>query len=161
MTVLDNKISDEKLQCNINREAAKISALSSEKIDKYEYLTDEEILPPDQRRVIEQDTFANFQLGKAFEKQIKTIEKQGKKQIDVITIQNRRLETLTNKDDHKSIYKKVFDKLVEEKFDEIKELTNKINHDIQYIILKLILLKKMLMILIMVKNFLEKYNLVK
>ena len=35
---IDDKIKDEKLQYNINREAAKISALSSGKIDKYEYL---------------------------------------------------------------------------------------------------------------------------
>ena len=39
----DDKIRDGKLQYNINREAAKISALSSGKIDKYEYLTGEEI----------------------------------------------------------------------------------------------------------------------
>ena len=44
MTIGD-KIRDEKLQCNINREAAKISALPSGKIDKYEYLTGGEILP--------------------------------------------------------------------------------------------------------------------
>ena len=44
-----NKIKDEKLQCNINREEAKISALSSGKIDKYEYLTGEEILKSDQK----------------------------------------------------------------------------------------------------------------
>ena len=44
MTVED-KIKDEKLQYDINREVAKISALSSGKIDKYEYLTGEEILP--------------------------------------------------------------------------------------------------------------------
>ena len=42
------------MQYNINREAAKLSALSSETIDKYEYLTGQEIPPPDQRRVIEQ-----------------------------------------------------------------------------------------------------------
>ena len=42
-----------KLQYDVNREAAKISALSSGKINKYEYLTGEEILPPHQRRVIE------------------------------------------------------------------------------------------------------------
>ena len=42
---IDEKIRDEKLQHDINREAAKISALSSENIDKYEYLTGEEILP--------------------------------------------------------------------------------------------------------------------
>ena len=48
----DDKIRGEKLQYNINREAAKISALLSGKIDKYEYLTGEEILPPDQSRII-------------------------------------------------------------------------------------------------------------
>ena len=49
---IDDKIRDEKLQYDINREAAKVSALSSRKIDKYEYLTGEEILPLHQRRVI-------------------------------------------------------------------------------------------------------------
>ena len=48
---------DQKLQYDINREATKISALSSRKIDKYEYLTGEEILPSDQSRIIEQVTF--------------------------------------------------------------------------------------------------------
>ena len=41
----------------MNREAAKISTLSSRKIGKYEYLACEEILPPDQKRVIEQAKF--------------------------------------------------------------------------------------------------------
>ena len=54
---IDDKIRDEKLQYDINREAAKISALSSRKIDKYEYLTGEEILPSDQSRIIEQAKF--------------------------------------------------------------------------------------------------------
>ena len=54
---IDDKIKDEKLQYNINREAAKISALSSGKIDKYEYLTGEEILPSDESRIIEQAKF--------------------------------------------------------------------------------------------------------
>ena len=49
----DDKIRDEKLQYDIHREAAKISVLSSGKIDKYEYLTGEEILSSDQRRVME------------------------------------------------------------------------------------------------------------
>ena len=53
MTV-DDKIRDQKLQYNINREAAKTSALSSRKICKYEYLTGEEILPSDPRGVIEE-----------------------------------------------------------------------------------------------------------
>ena len=74
----DDKIKDEKLQYDINREAAKVSALSSDKIDKYEYLTGEEILPPDQSRIIEQARFTYSLLGKAFEKQAKTLEEQGK-----------------------------------------------------------------------------------
>ena len=41
---IDDQIRDEKLQYDINREAAKISALSSGKIDKYKYLTGEETL---------------------------------------------------------------------------------------------------------------------
>ena len=49
-----DKIRDEKLQYDINKEAPKISALSSGKIDKYEYLPSEEILPPDQSRMIKQ-----------------------------------------------------------------------------------------------------------
>ena len=47
MTINDH-IRDEKLQYDINREAAKISVLSSDKIHKYEYLTGEDILPPNQ-----------------------------------------------------------------------------------------------------------------
>ena len=45
---IDDKIRDEKLRYSLNREQRKISALLSEKIDKYEYLTGEEILPFDQ-----------------------------------------------------------------------------------------------------------------
>ena len=65
---IEDKIKDEKLQHAINREAAVISALSSGKINKYEYLTDEEILPPDERRVIEQAKFTYSPIEKAFEK---------------------------------------------------------------------------------------------
>ena len=66
---IDDKIRDEKLQYDINREAAKISALSSGKIDKYEYLTGEEILPSNQRQIIEQVKFTYSSLGKAFKRQ--------------------------------------------------------------------------------------------
>ena len=72
-------IRDEKLQYYINREAAKISALSSKKFNKYEYLTGEEILSSNQKQMIEQAKFIYSPLGKAFEKQTKTIEDQGKK----------------------------------------------------------------------------------
>ena len=77
----DDKIKGEKLQYDINREAAKISALSSGKTDKYEYLTGEEILPPDQKKVIEQAKFTYSRLSKAFEKQVKTVEVQGKNKV--------------------------------------------------------------------------------
>ena len=77
---INDKIRDEKLQYDINREAAKISG----KIDKYEYLTGEKILPPDQRRVIEQAKFAYSPLGEPFEKQTKTIDEQGKKQVEAL-----------------------------------------------------------------------------
>ena len=81
---IEDKIKDEKLQYDINREAAKISALSSGKIDKYEYLTGEEILPSNQQQIIQQAKFTYSPLGKAFEKQTKTIEDQGKKQVEAL-----------------------------------------------------------------------------
>ena len=79
-------IKDEKLQYNINREAVKISALLSGKIDKYECLTGEEILPSDQSRIIEQAKFTYSPVGKTFEKQIKTIEEQGIKQAEALKV---------------------------------------------------------------------------
>ena len=103
---IDDKIRDKKLQYDVNTEAAKISALSSEKIDKYEYLAGEEIIPSDQSRVIEQANFTYSSLGKALEKQTKTIEVQGRKQIDTITNRNERLAVLTKKDDRKDDCKK-------------------------------------------------------
>ena len=62
---IDDKIRDEKLQYGINREAAKISALSCGKIDKYEYLPGEEGLPFNQRQIIEQAKFTYSPLGRA------------------------------------------------------------------------------------------------
>ena len=79
MTIND-QIRDEKLQFDINREAAKILELSPGKIHKYEYLTGEDILPPNQQQIIEQAKFTYSPLGKVFGKQIKTIKVQGEKQ---------------------------------------------------------------------------------
>ena len=81
---IEDQIKDKKLQYDINREAAKISALSSGKIDKYEYLTGEEILPSNQQQIIEQTKFTYSPLGKGLEKQTKNIEDQGKKQLDAL-----------------------------------------------------------------------------
>ena len=95
MTIND-KIKDEKLQCNINREAAKVSSLSSGKIDKYKYLTDEKM--SDQSRITEHAKFTYSPHDRVFEKQIKTIEKQGKKQVEAIEVlkpeENLELETI-------------------------------------------------------------------
>ena len=83
MTIND-QIKDGKLQYDINREAAKISALSSGKLHKYEYLTGEDILPSNQQQIIEQTKFTYSLLGKAFDKQIKTIEEHVKKQVEAL-----------------------------------------------------------------------------
>ena len=66
--IIDDRIRGEKRKYNVNRKAAKISALSSGKIDKYEYLTSEEILPSGQRRVIKQAKFIYSHLGKVLDK---------------------------------------------------------------------------------------------
>ena len=93
---IDDKIRDEKLQYDIKKEAAKMSALLSGKIDKFEDLTGEEILISDERRVIEQTKFLYSPLGKAFEKQIKTIQDQEKKQIKAIQEHGKQLAKYDN-----------------------------------------------------------------
>ena len=79
---INDKIRDEKLQCDINREAAKILTLSSGKNDRYEYLAGEEVLPSNKRQTIEQAKFVYSPLGKALEKQTKTIQDQVEKQVE-------------------------------------------------------------------------------
>ena len=130
MTIND-QIKDEKLQHDINREAAKISALSSRKLHKYEYLTGEDILPSNQQQIKEQTKFTYSPLGKAFDKQIKTIEDHGKKQVDA-------LENLKPIEGSKAIkydddefleqkqetYKKLFDK----NLDEIQDLSRETDY---------------------------------
>ena len=128
---IEDQIKDEKLQYDINREAAKISALSSGKIDKYEYLTGEEILPSNQQQIIEQATFTYSPLGKAFEKQTKTIEDKGEKQIKAIP-DNRK--QLISDDDYKnklliSKEREVFKDIYYKRLDKLEELNNKIDYD--------------------------------
>ena len=132
---IEDQIKDEKLQYDINREAAKISALSSDKIDKYEYLTGEEILPSNQQQIIQQAKFAYSPLGKALEKQIKTIENQGKKQVKAIQDNKQ----LVNKDDYKdklllSKEREIFKDIYNKRLDKIEELSNKIDYnDLKYV----------------------------
>ena len=121
MTIND-QIKDEKLQYDINREAAKISILSSGKNHKYEYLAGEDILPSNQQQIIEQAKFSYSPLGKAFEKQIKTIEDQGQKQVESL-----KTKAINDKSDNNpAISKEIYDKLLEERMYEILGISRKI-----------------------------------
>ena len=127
--IIEDKIKDEKLQYDINKEAAKISASSSGKIDKYEYLSGEEILPSNQQQIIQQAKFTYSPLGKAFGKQIKTIEDQGKKQVKAI--QDKQI---INKDDYKdkllvSKEREIFKDIYNKRLDKIEELNNSIDYN--------------------------------
>ena len=130
---IEDQIKDEKLQYDINREAAKISALSSGKIDKYEYLTGEEILSSNQQQIIQQAKFSYSPLGKALEKQIKTIEDQGKKQVKAIQ-DNKQLININKDDGYKdklllSKEREIFKDIYNKRLDKIEELSNKIDCD--------------------------------
>ena len=115
----------------------KYQLLSSGKIDKYEYLTGEEILPSNQQRIIEQAKFAYSPLGKVLEKQIKTIEDQGKKQVKAIQDNKQ----LVNKDDYKDKLllakeREIFKDIYNKRLDKIEEMNNEIDYnDLDYVIL--------------------------
>ena len=134
---IEDQIKDEKLQYDINREAAKISALSSGKIYKYEHLTGEEILPSNQQQIIEQAKFTYSPLGKAFEKQTKTIEDKGEKQIK--SIQDNRKQLISD-DDYKnkllfSKEREIFKDIYNKRLDKLEELNNKIDYDnLKYVV---------------------------
>ena len=131
--ITDDQIGDEKIQYDINREAAKMSALSPGKIDEYEYLTGEEILPYNQQQIIEQTKFTYSLLGKTFEKQIKTIEDQGEKQIKATKDQGHARSIKKYDDDEDSPLiskqKERFIELPDERLYEITNLDEKVNRD--------------------------------
>ena len=129
---IDGKIWDEKLQYKINREATKISALSSAKVDKYEFLTGEEILPSNQSRIIEWAKFTYLSFGKTFEKQTKTVEDQGIKQVEPLKAlepeENQELESTEG-----FFWKKMKNNEVENDIDEIGKWKEKIKRkDLKY-----------------------------
>ena len=131
MTIND-QIRDEKLQYDINREAAKISALSSGKIHKYEYLTGEDILPSNQQGIIEQAKFTYSLLGKTFEKQIKRIEDQGEKQIKSIQGQLKTIKKYDYYDEDTPFISKqneIFNELADKRREKITDLHKKVNSD--------------------------------
>ena len=112
MTIND-QIKDEKLQYNINREAAKISALSSGKLHKYEYLTGEDILSSNQQQIVQQTKFTYSPLGKAFDKQTKTIADQGKKQVDALEkLEPEKTKPIEDKPNNQSIAAIIFNDLI-------------------------------------------------
>ena len=134
---IDDQIKYEKLQYDVNREAVKISALSSGKFNKYEYLTGEEVLPSNKQQIIEQARFEYFPLGKAFEKQVKTIEDQGEKQIK--TIQSNKQQLISDDDYNNKLLiskeREIFKDIYNKRLDKIEELNNKIDYDnIKYVV---------------------------
>ena len=127
---IEGQIRDQKLQYDINREAAVIPGLSSGKIDKYEYLTGKNILPSNQHQIIEQAKFTYSPLGKAFEKQTKTIKDQGEKQINAIQDNKEQLVNINNYDDYKnklflSRKRETFKNIYAKRLDKIEELSKK------------------------------------
>ena len=128
MTIND-QIRDEKLQYDINREAAKISTLSSGKIHKYEYLTGQHILPSNQPQ-IEQVKFTYSPLGKAFEKSIKTIKNQGKKQLEVLKDLTPKEQTkpFEDKSNNQSRATNIFNDLINKR----KKIRNELYEGVDY-----------------------------
>ena len=127
---INHQIKDEKLQYDINRETAIISALSSRKLHKYEHLTGEDILPSNQQQIIEQTKFTYSPLGNAFEKQTKTIEDHGKKQAKALENlkPTERLKAITYHDESSEQKQETYNKLFDEKRDEIRELSREIDY---------------------------------
>ena len=130
MTIND-QIRDEKIQYDINREAAKISALSSGKIHRYEYLTGEDIVPSNQQQIIEQAKFIYSPLGKAFEKQIKTIEDQELKQVDALKDlkPKEKTKTIQDKSNNQSKAEILFNKLINERKKIMSELHDNVDYN--------------------------------
>ena len=131
MTIND-QIRDENLQYNINREAVKTSALSSGKIHKYAYLSGDQILPSNQQQIIEQAKFTYSSLGKAFEKQTKTIEDQGEKQVEALgnlKYHKKRLANVNYYEDKLLLSKEreIFKNIYNKRLDKIKELIENID----------------------------------
>ena len=118
----DNQIRDEKLQYNINREAAKILALSSNNIGMYEYLTGEEILPSIQRKKKKKNKLNLLIL--LWEKRLrkKSHWRWRGKQVEALKylkLKEQKKEIEDKSDNKFSIQKENYDKLLDERADEI------------------------------------------
>ena len=129
---IEDKIRDQKIQYDINREAAKISALSSGKIEKYEYLTVEEIFPFNQQQMIEPAKFNYSPLGKAFEKPTETIKDQAEKEIAAIQDNKKQVDNINNDYKNKLLLSKereIVKNIYNERLDRIEELNKKFDYN--------------------------------
>ena len=132
--ILDRKIMQNEAQYDLDRKAAKISALSSNNLDKYEYLTGEDLgLKPS---TVEQAKFEYSPLGKIFNKGLseddkkeglfkrpKNIEDKSEKQLKAIAIENKNEKRLeANSKSLKSVsYISQLSKRAKELFEKIKK----------------------------------------
>ena len=119
----NDQIRDEKLWYNINREAAKISTLSSGKIH--------ELLPSSQQQIMEQTKFTYSPLGKDFEKQVKTIEDQGKKQVNVLKDLKEKEQTkpIEDKSSNQSKATFIFNDLINKRKKIMSELHDSVDYN--------------------------------
>ena len=128
---ISGQIKDEKLQYDINIEAAKILALSSGKIHKYEYLAGEDILLSTQQQIIEQSKFTYSPLGKAFEKQINTIKDQAQKQIEALESlkQKERTKPIEDKSNNRAEAAIIFNDLINKREEIMSELHDSVDYN--------------------------------
>ena len=98
----------------------------SGKIDKNEYFTGQEIFPSDQSRIIKQAKFTYSPVGKAFEKQIKAIEEQGKKQVEALEVVNLNTQKSTIKD---AIPENTLTEEAKNELDKIKEIAKTVDRE--------------------------------
>ena len=92
----NDPIRDEKLQYDINRKAAELSALSSGKIDKYEYFTGEEILLSNQQQIIEQAKFTYSSLDNTYDNEDTLLISKQKEIFNELA--DKKIEEITNLD---------------------------------------------------------------
>ena len=139
---INDKIRDKKLQDDINS-ATKTSALSSCKMDKYEYLKGKEIFSQKQHRIIKQAKSTYSLLRKALAKQVKTIGQQGEQQRESTDEQGEKqllapnenirkdgdngLPTYNRDKDRDSLHKKIIEEIYERRIDRINKIDRQIN----------------------------------
>ena len=123
----NDQIMNEQVQYDINWKAAKIAALSSGKTGQYDYLTGEEILPSNQKQIIEQANFTYPPLRKSYEKETKIMEDQGEKRVKAIKNNEKQLTNI-NADYNELLLSKereICKNIYNERFDKIGELLKK------------------------------------